>query len=248
LIAATIITDRGAGGVGAVEEIIARLLRIVPTRVANAVVNGVVPVEIVIRIDPVPATVVGLQRVMRPANTRIGAGNDDRFSFEPKRPNIGSVRIGNSRLDRFRRTGRARLQRRLLDRPRLRKVIVNYRVACDVRHIRAGRQCLGELPVAFHQNSVHDIERLILNVAFAQPLQNWSLCTLRFFQKGLVNEPAFLGFCGQIASRAEIGLVSEHDKKFGLLPIGGVFNYPLRHLWVERVVPNALAGCSDFVA
>ena len=46
-------------------------------RIAAAGMDRVVPVVIVIGVLPVPATVVRLERVMRPANASIGAGNND---------------------------------------------------------------------------------------------------------------------------------------------------------------------------
>jgi hypothetical protein len=108
-VGAAVIADRCASRVRTVEEIIARLLRIVPTRVAYAIVNGVVPVKVVIGVLSVPAAVVRLERVMRPANTGIGAGNHDGFPSEPERPDIRRMRVSDARWNRRRRAG---LQRR----------------------------------------------------------------------------------------------------------------------------------------
>src|SRR5262245_2680844 len=44
LVTRAVVADHGANGVSAVTAIIARLRRIVPTRVAHAVMNGVMPV------------------------------------------------------------------------------------------------------------------------------------------------------------------------------------------------------------
>jgi len=81
---------------------------------------------------------------------------------------------------------------------------------------------------------------LILDLAFAQPLQDWLLRALGLFQQGLINEPALLGFSWQISGQTEIGLICQHDKKFSLLVVGSLFHYPRRDLLVERVVLNAL--------
>ena len=70
----------------AMEEVVARKWRIVAAGVADAVMDGVVPVEIVIAVYSIPAAVVRLKRVMRPANTGIGAGNNNILPREPKRP------------------------------------------------------------------------------------------------------------------------------------------------------------------
>ena len=82
------------------EKIIARFLRIVAARIAHAVVNGIVPVKIVIRIYSVPTTVMGLECVMSPANTSVRARHDHSFSSKPESPHIGRVRVNDARLNR----------------------------------------------------------------------------------------------------------------------------------------------------
>jgi hypothetical protein len=111
---------------------------------------------------------------------------------------------------------------------------VNVRVACNARHVRTGRQRLGKLAVSFHQDCINNIERLILDLAFAQPLEDWPLCALGLFQQGLINETALFGLGWQISCRAQIGLVCQHHKKFSLLSIGCVFHYPWRDLLRSR--------------
>src|SRR5207248_10987148 len=88
LVSAAVIANRGAGGMRAVEEIIARLLRIVAARIAHAVVNGIMPVKIVIRIYSVPTTVLRLERVMTPSNPSVRARHDHSFSSKSQRPHI----------------------------------------------------------------------------------------------------------------------------------------------------------------
>jgi hypothetical protein len=83
LVTHSIIANRSSGGVTSVEVIIARLLRIVPARVAHAVMNRVVPIVIVIGILPVPAAIVRFKRIMRPALTGISAGYNNVLSGEP---------------------------------------------------------------------------------------------------------------------------------------------------------------------
>jgi len=144
---------------------------------------------------------------MRPALTSIRACNNDSFASESQRPHVRRVRVSNARFDRRRNTGCAGHQRRLLNGAQLRKVIVNNRVACDTRHVWTGCQRLGKLAVSFHQNCINDIERLILNLSFAQPLKDWPLCALGLFQQRLINEPALFDFSWQISSRTQIGLI-----------------------------------------
>ena len=93
LVTYAVVTDRCAGGVRAVEEIIARECRIVPARVADAIMNGVVPVVIVVGNYSIPATVVRFKRIMRPAHARVCAGNDNLLPGETQRPDLGGVRV-----------------------------------------------------------------------------------------------------------------------------------------------------------
>jgi hypothetical protein len=102
LVGAAVITDCCASCVRAVEEIITGLLRIIPARISHTIVNGIVPVKIVIGVDAVPAAVMRLKRVMRPANAGVGTGNHDGFSLEAKRPYIRRVGVSNAGFDRRR--------------------------------------------------------------------------------------------------------------------------------------------------
>ena len=105
------------------------------------------PVEVVIGRDAIPAAVLRFECIMRPPNTGIGTPNDDILSREALRPNGRGISVGDSRLDRRRRI---RLQRRFQSRPRLRKRILNLRVALDACHVRASSQRFRDLPAALH--------------------------------------------------------------------------------------------------
>ena len=83
----------------AVKEIIARLLRIISARVTNAIVDGVVPVIIVIGVHPIPPAVVRLQRIMCPALARIGAGNNNVLAGVAESPDLRRVRVLDSWFD-----------------------------------------------------------------------------------------------------------------------------------------------------
>ena len=100
LVGAAIVTNRRADGVTSMEEIIARLWRIVPARVAHAVVDRVVPVLIVIGVCPVPTTVMRLERVMRPANASIRAGDNNSLAAKSECPHVRRMCVSNPRLDR----------------------------------------------------------------------------------------------------------------------------------------------------
>jgi len=136
LIAGAVVTDRGANGVGSVKEIIARKWRIVAARVADAVVDRVVPVVIVVGVLSVPATVVRFQCVMRPANTGIRACNNNILPSKSQGPHLRRMRVIDARFDRF---GTLEVQRRIDGRAGLRKLILDVRIAFYPRHVRPNR-------------------------------------------------------------------------------------------------------------
>ena len=62
----------------------------------------------------------------------------------------------------------------------------------------------------------------------------------------MINESAFFGLVWQVGGRAQVGPVSQHDKKFSLLPVGGVFDHPRRDL-VRNVDPVAANSLADSI-
>jgi hypothetical protein len=82
LVTHAIISDHRARGVAAMAKVIARERRIIPTGVPHAVVDGVVPIVIVIGNHAVPTAVVRLKRVMCPANARIPASYNNALPGE----------------------------------------------------------------------------------------------------------------------------------------------------------------------
>ena len=85
----------------AMTKVVARKRRIIAAGISNAVVNGVMPVVIVIGCDSIPATVMRLQRVMCPTLTGISAADCNSLASESQRPDIRRVRVGDVRLDRL---------------------------------------------------------------------------------------------------------------------------------------------------
>ena len=73
----SVIADHRSRGVRAVSLVVAREGRIVSAKITDAVMNGIVPVVIVIGILTVPAAVMRLQRVMGPAHAGVRAGDDN---------------------------------------------------------------------------------------------------------------------------------------------------------------------------
>src|SRR4029453_9011573 len=68
LVTSAVVADHRANGVSTMSVIVAREWRVVSAWVTGAIMNRVMPVVIVIGVDSVPAAVVRLERVMRPAN------------------------------------------------------------------------------------------------------------------------------------------------------------------------------------
>ena len=66
---------------------------------------------------------------------------------------------------------------------------------------------------------------------------------LGFLPQGLINETAFFSLRWQVGGPTQVGPISEHDEKFSLLPVGGVFDHPRRDLVrnVDSVAANSLA-------
>jgi hypothetical protein len=101
LVTLSVITDHRSGGVRAVSLVVARERRIVSANVTDTVMNGIVPVVIVIGILAVPPTVMRLQSVMGPAHARVCAGDDNLLSCEPLRPYLWRMRVIDAWFNRF---------------------------------------------------------------------------------------------------------------------------------------------------
>src|SRR4030095_8532931 len=121
---------------GSMKEIIARKWRIVAARVADAVVDRVVPVVIVVGVLSVPATVVRFQCIMRPANTGIRACNNNILPGKSQGPHLRRMRVIDARLDRLRTL---EVQRRVDGRAGLRKLILDVWISFYPRHVRPDR-------------------------------------------------------------------------------------------------------------
>ena len=131
LVARAIVTDGCTRGMAAMKKVIARERRIVAARIAGAVMNRVVPVEIVIGILPIPPTIVRLQRIMGPADTCVSAADNDTLASVTKRPDLWRMYVLHPRFNR----SRTLWQRRAFNRALLRQLIVDNRIAVDADHI-----------------------------------------------------------------------------------------------------------------
>jgi hypothetical protein len=82
-----------------VRVVIARKWRIVPARITDTVMDGIVPVVIVIGVLAVPAAVMRFERVVRPANSGVRVGHNNFLPREPERPYLGRMRVIDPRLN-----------------------------------------------------------------------------------------------------------------------------------------------------
>src|SRR5207247_3813642 len=78
---------------------VARLWRIVAARIADAVMDGVMPIVIVIGRYSVPAAIVRFKRIVRPPLASIGARHHDILSVESERLHIRRMRVNDYRLN-----------------------------------------------------------------------------------------------------------------------------------------------------
>src|SRR5512132_158945 len=178
-------------------------------------------------VHAIPAAIVRLKRVMRPAITGIGTGNNDVLPGEAERPYLGRVRVIDPWLDRLRTLEEGR---RFIDGAMLREVIVDTRIAFHSRHFGPGRQRLRNFAVTLHQNCINDVKGLMFDAAFAQPLQNWFLGGLSLVQQSVIYVAPLLCLAREVGGLAQVSLLSEYDEKFCLLTIGSMFHYPRRDL------------------
>lgn len=102
LVTGSVVTSGGPDRVSAVPVIVAGERRIVAARVAHTIVNGIVPIVIVIGSDSVPAAIVRFERVMRPTNARVSAGHGNPLPSKAQRPYVRCTCVSNTRFDRRR--------------------------------------------------------------------------------------------------------------------------------------------------
>ena len=178
LITHVVIADRRPDRMRAVSVVVTREWRIIAAGISNAVMDGVMPVVVVICCDSVPAAAMRLQRVVCPALTTVSIANCNSLASEPQRPDIRRVRVGDVRFNRLRRMWQ---RQAVSKRGRLRQQVLNVRIAFDSRDIRTCRQRFGDLAAALHQDRVHNVKGLMLDVAFTQPLKDRPCVTWLLF-------------------------------------------------------------------
>ena len=133
LVTLSVIADHGAGGMRPVRLVITGKRRIEAARIGGTVVNGIVPVIIVIGVLTIPTAVMRLKRVMRPANAGIRARYNNILPCKTQCPYLGRMRIIDARFNGF---GSLKMWRGLVDCLRFRKMIQDLGIAFYPRHVR----------------------------------------------------------------------------------------------------------------
>src|SRR4029453_1025150 len=151
----------------AMPNVVARKGRIIAAWISDAVVDGVMPVVVVIGRDSVPATVMGFHSVVRPTLPSICTANGNSLASKPQCPHIWRVRVSNAGLNRLRSLSR---RQRLNDRIRLRKNIFNSWIAFYSGDVWTCCQCLGRLATASHKYRVNYDKGLMRDPGFTQSL------------------------------------------------------------------------------
>ena len=80
----------------------------------------------------------------------------------------------------------------------------------------------------------------MLDSPFAQPLQNRPLCGFALVKQSVIHVASLFGLGLQTIGSTQVGLISEHNEKLGLLTIGSMFHHPGCDLLRRR--KNALDG------
>ena len=102
-------------------------------RIGRAIVDGIVPVIIVIGIHSIPAAIMRLERVVCPANAGVRTGYNNVLPCKTQCPYLGRMRIIDAWFDGF---GSLEMRKRFIDCLRFRKMILDLRVAFYARHVR----------------------------------------------------------------------------------------------------------------
>ncbi len=236
LIAAAVGADGAAGGVRAVEVVVARLLRVVAAGVAGAVVDGVPPVVIVVGRGAVPAAILRLERVVRPAHAGVLAGDDDALAGVAQGPDGGRVHVLHAPLDGVRAIGG------VLDvgdgvglDPALRRVRI------DVADVGARGQGLDQRPIRSSHDHVRrpvrgELPALRLEVSLERPLGGGGEAAQR-----VVDVPAARVLVGHGIGGRQVRLLGQHDDDGRLAAVRGRLQH-LRGDLRERVGGRRVGG------
>jgi len=113
---------------------------------------------IVVGVLSVPAAVVRLERVVRPALTRVSSGYRDSLSIEAQRPDVGRVRVSNSRLNRLGRPACGGQRSCFNRRNGSGTTFWICRISFYPRDVRTASNVCTISRVPFTQDRIHDVE------------------------------------------------------------------------------------------
>jgi hypothetical protein len=221
LVPGSVVADRGPGRVRPMTVVVTRGHRAEPARIrAVAVdvrVDRVVPVEVVVGARPVPATVVRLERIVRPAHARVLVGDDDPRARNAQAPEVGRMHERDVRLDRV----RARRGQKIERGPEL--VAVGRREPVR-RVVRLDRLDVGPCGQAVHEHAspradhelVRDPERAVRDALSVEHRLERPLRLLGRPLQRPVDVPASGVLILHRVRLAEVGLLSELDDERAL--------------------------------
>ena len=212
LVPGAVVSDRRSRRVRAVRVVVAGH-RAVRAADAAARVDRVVPVVVVVGRGAVPAPVVRLERVVRPAHPGVLVADHDSLPRVAERPDLGRVDLRHARLDCVGPGASAR---------RLRLEPPGAVVRLDHAHVRAGGESLDQRPVASRSDHVRRPVRCVRGLPRLEQRADRGLCPCGVPLEGPVDVPATSVLVPHRIRGAQIGLVAQLDDERGVLPAGRV--------------------------
>ena len=241
--ARTAVVTRGrARRVRSVRVVVAGRLRVRPADPA-ARVNRVPPVVVVVRVRPVPASVVRLEGVVRPADTRVLVCDHDPGAVEPERPDLWSLDLVDARFDDFRCGRRDRRDgvEGVLGNCRLvRFEPVRRTVRLDHLHVGPGGKGVDQSAVTLGDDHVRRPERLVRDALRLEQRAKRRLCPVRRLLERPVDVPPLSVLVPHAVGGTEVRLLREMDDDRGSRPPAVSREHPILDL--ARVAGDRLRG------
>ena len=216
LVARAVVAHGGAGRVRPMTIIVARSICIGAAH-APARVDRVVPVVIMIRGDAVPAAILRLERIVRPARAGIEIADNDAGALKAQSPDGRRVHIVHSPLHR----GRGR-------RPiRGRREICNFRlldparriIGIDPSDVAASGERFHDRAIGRGHDHVRGPEGLVAHAPNIQEAPEIGLRARRVLRQSVIDKPAAGILVFHAVSRAYVRLLGQEDDYGGELSI-----------------------------